>query len=84
MWIGMAVLRIALILVAIYLVYRLVRGQPGKKQATGAVNTAVDSTLSAAGPTDVADDAALRILRERYAKGEIDTEEYQNRKAELD
>lgn len=81
MWIGMAVLRIALIVVAIYLVYRLVRGQPGKKPPQSTTVATASTTLAAA---EADGDAALRILRERYAKGEVDTEEYQHRKAELD
>lgn len=35
------------------------------------------------GPTREQEDSAVRILRERYARGEIDTEEYQRIRDDL-
>ncbi len=68
-WIGM-LLFIALVVVGIiYLLRELDRGRGG-------------GGTSLKGRPD--DDAALRVLRERYARGEIDREEFEDRKRGLE
>ena len=45
---------------------------------------ALDRRDAAGGPTKAKqEDSALQVLRERYARGEIDHDEYQRRKAGL-
>lgn len=66
--IGIAVRVILLIVVIYFLVKLLKRYEIGR--------TGSDQQRST--------DEAMRILRERYAKGEIDTEEFQRRKADLE
>lgn len=44
----------------------------------------IKSYLSRSSITGKSEDNAMSILRERYAKGEIDLEEYNNRKKELE
>lgn len=71
-WIGM-LLFIALAVVGIiYLLRELDRGRGGG----GPSGTSSTRRLD--------DDAALRILRERYARGEIDREEFEERKRGLE
>lgn len=68
-WIGM-ILFIALVVVGIVFLLRELDGGRGR-----------GGTLLRGRPDD---DAALRVLRERYARGEIDREEFEDRKRDLE
>ena len=78
-WMGAIFLAMRLVVLAIIIliVYKLFKQQSNKPRTT-------ETIRSEGSKTSKAEDDALRILRERYAKGEIDTEEYQHRKAELE
>lgn len=68
-WIIMAVLCVLLIVVAVYVFVRLAHGDHFRFEHK---NT-----------ESVQENAALKILDERYAKGEISDEEYKAKKANL-
>lgn len=68
-WMGLAMMIIQL-LFWIGIIYIIVR--------------LVKSYISRPGTPFKNEDRAMSILRERYAKGEIDLEEYNNRKIELE
>lgn len=78
-WMGaiFLALRLAVLAIIILIVYKLFKQQSNRPRATESIKHEVAKTGKG-------EDDALRILRERYAKGEIDTEEYQHRKAELE
>ncbi len=69
-WIGMILFWILIILGIIYLARTL---ELGKGSGAGRSESSTDSSR----------DAALEILRERYARGEIDREEYEQRRRDL-
>jgi uncharacterized membrane protein len=73
---------IALLVVAVLYLLQLFRSRGGLvnavSRATSAANNSVANT--SASYTSVPNDPALNILRERLAKGEIDTEDYEARK----
>jgi len=77
-WMGaiFLALRLAVLGIIILIVYKLFKQQSNKPRMT-------ETTRHESGKTTLGEDDALRILRQRYAKGEIDTEEYQHRKSEL-
>jgi putative membrane protein len=77
-WMGAIFLALRLVVLAIIIliVYKLFKQQSNKARPIETMKVEENKTKNS-------EDDALRILRERYAKGEIDTEEYQHRKSEL-
>jgi putative membrane protein len=79
-WIGMAfmiVFWIAVVVAIVYLIRYLAARPHGDRRLDGPANW-----LPPAGTTQTGS-SALRILEERYAKGEIEQEEFLKRKADL-
>lgn len=68
LWISIVVLVVALLVLAVRWFLRSERPQGGPGSAL---------------PSSEANQAPLDILRERYARGEIDDEEYERRRAKL-
>lgn len=69
-WMGLIgmVLQVVFWIAVVAIVYRLIRG---------------NNVIYSGNNSNRNNNTALDILRERYAKGEIDTEEYTRRKEEL-
>lgn len=83
---GLGVLVVGLVLVALLLAVPLVLLYGFVSGANTEAPTGPDDAASedARSDADASDDAAIQILRERYANGDIDEEEYERRRRRLE
>jgi putative membrane protein len=74
---------LAIVVGLIILITALVRGSRHRKQGKGGQAAGAAGTAGTAGYVHGTETSAMRILDERYARGEIDEEEYLKRKESL-